>query len=143
MHEINFKEAVELICAKDGRYGPDAYQFVKEALDHTQTAIGRDNRGRIRHVTGQELLEGIREYATTRYGPMAMLLLNEWGIQQCSDFGDIVFNLIDVGLLAKTDTDSRADFAEGYEFFEAFRKPYLPAAQSLAPEPKPAPSRES
>lgn len=142
MHEISFKEAVELVCAKDSRYAPDAYQFVKEALDHTQTTIGKDKDGRIRHVTGQELLEGIRAYALDRYGPMAMLLLEEWGIRQCSDFGEIVFNLIDVGLLAKTETDSRADFAEGYDFFEAFRKPYLPSEKLAAPEPKPAPSRD-
>jgi uncharacterized repeat protein (TIGR04138 family) len=142
MHEISYKEAVELVYAKDPRYAPDAYQFVKEALDYTQTTIGKDKRGHIRHVSGQELLEGIRTYALDRYGPMTLLLLEEWGLHHCSDFGEIVFNLIDVGLLAKTETDSRTDFAEGYDFFEAFRKPYLPSTTSAPPIPTPAPSRD-
>ena len=61
MQEINFEEAVEQILAKDARYQRDAYGFVREALDFTQKKIGRENRGQPRHVTGQELLGGIRD----------------------------------------------------------------------------------
>jgi uncharacterized repeat protein (TIGR04138 family) len=143
MHEITFEEAVELVRAKDPRYTADAYQFVKEALEHTQKSIGKDKRGRIRHVTGQELLEGIRLYALERYGPMALMLLQEWGVQGCGDFGELVFNLIDIGLLAKTPADSKADFQVGYDFAEAFRKPYLPSAKQAEPEAKTAPSVDS
>ena len=126
MHEVTFEEALNLVQAKDPRYRREAYLFVKEALDHTQRMIGKQNRGRVRHVTGQELLSGIRDYALAQYGPMAITLLEEWGIRKCRDFGDIVFNMVDVGWLAKTDTDSRADFEAGYDFHEAFRKPFLP-----------------
>ena len=126
MHEVTFDEALNLIQARDPRYRREAYLFVKEALDHTQRMIGKQNRGRVRHVTGQELLVGIRDYALAQYGPMAITLLEEWGIKKCGDFGDIVFNMVDVGWLAKTDTDSRADFEAGYDFNEAFRKPFLP-----------------
>ena len=56
---------------------------------------------------------------------MAITLLEEWGIHNCQDFGDIVFNMVDVGWLAKTEQDSRADFQGGYDFQEAFRKPLL------------------
>ncbi len=127
MHELSFDETLELIRAKDPRFPRDAYQFVREALDHTQKAIGKDNRGRIRHVTGQELLGGIRDYALAQFGPMAMMVLDEWGIHTCQDFGDIVFNMVEIGLLAKTEKDSRADFQDGYDFQEAFRKPFLPS----------------
>ena len=132
MQEVSFEEALELIRAKDPRYDRQAYLFVREALDFTQKKISKENRGRIRHVSGQELLEGIRDYALTQFGPMAMMVLQEWGVKACEDFGDIVFNMVVIGLLAKTEKDSRADLGGGYDFYDAFRKPYLPAGK----EPK-------
>jgi uncharacterized repeat protein (TIGR04138 family) len=140
MHEVSFEEALELIRAKDPRYARDAYQFVREALDYTQKTIGRENRGRIRHVSGQELLEGIRGFALAQYGPMAMTVLEEWGIRDCHDFGEIVFNMVENGLLAKTDKDNRADFDGGYDFYEAFRRPFLPSSQQTKPVAAPASS---
>ena len=126
MQEVSFEEALELIQAKDPRFTRDAYLFLREALEHTQKTR-KDSRGGARHVSGQELLEGIRDFALAQYGPMAITLLEEWGIHNCHDFGDIVFNRVDVGWLAKTEQDSRADFQGGYDFQEAFRKPYLPS----------------
>ena len=143
MQEVSFEEALEKIRAKDPRYARDAYMFVREALEHTQKAIAKEDR-RVRHVTGQELLAGIRQFAPAQYGPMAMTLLEEWGIHNCQDFGEIVFNMVEIGWLAKTEADSRADFAGGYDFHEAFRKPFLPPSkqseasetQELKPSPK-------
>ena len=136
MQEVSFEKAIDLILAKDPRFQREAYSFVKEALDHTQKAIKKQNRGRVRHVSGQELLEGIREFALAQYGPMAITLLEEWGIHNSRDFGEIVFNMVDVGWLAKTDKDSRADFEGGYDLFEAFRKPFLPSSKEGGVEPK-------
>ncbi len=134
MHEVTFEEALELIRAHDQRYAVDAYTFVREALDHTQRTTARDNRGRVRHVSGQELLQGIRDYALRQFGPMAMMVLEEWGVRSCEDFGEIVFNMVEVGLLAKTKNDSRADFAGGYQFHDAFRVPFLPRSSRPAAE---------
>jgi len=139
MHEVSFEEALGKIRAKDPRYQRDAYLFVREALDHTQKTIGKDARGRIRHVTGQELLRGIQEYALQQFGPMTQTVLEEWGVRRCEDFGEIVFNMVEVGWLAKTDKDNRADFQGGYDFEEAFRKPFLP--QSKQPRIEAAPTR--
>ena len=145
MHEVSFEEALVKIRAKDPRYHRDAYYFVREALDHTQKTVGTDTRKRIRHVTGQELLVGIREFALQQFGPMAKTVLEEWGIRSGQDFGEIVFNMIEVGWLAKTDKDSRADFDQGYDFDEAFRKPFLPKDKHTVPAvaAKPAPSPEA
>jgi uncharacterized repeat protein (TIGR04138 family) len=145
MHEVSFEEALVKIQAKDPRYHREAYLFVREALDHTQKTVGKDPRGRIRHVTGQELLAGIREFALQQFGPMAKTVLEDWGIHCGEDFGEIVFNMIEVGWLAKTSKDSRADFAHGYDFDEAFRKPFLPKSKQTiqAPEAKPAQSPEA
>ena len=134
MHEVSFEEALDLIRAKDPRYHREAYHFVKEALDHTQKNIGRRHRGR-KHVSGQELLAGIREYALAQYGPMTMMLLEQWGVHNCRDFGEIVFNMVEIGWLAKTEEDSRADFGDGYDFAEAFRKPFLPASKQNGAKP--------
>jgi uncharacterized repeat protein (TIGR04138 family) len=131
MHEVKFEEGLDKIWTKDPRYARDAYVFVKEALDHTQKTIIKENKGGVRHVTGQELLRGIRELALTQFGPMAMTVLEEWGIRACEDFGEIVFNMVEGELLAKTENDSRADFAGGYDFFEAFRKPFLPSSKQV------------
>jgi uncharacterized repeat protein (TIGR04138 family) len=136
MHQLTFEEALDLISEKDPRFHREAYVFVKDALDYTQKAISKINKGSIRHVTGQELLAGIRDFALTQYGPMALMLLGEWGVRKCSDFGDIVFNMINVGWLAKTETDSKADFDGGYDFAEAFRTPFLPPSKGVAPEKK-------
>lgn len=139
MQEVSFEQALARIQAKDPRYHRDAYSFVREALDHTQKTIAKNPRGRIRHVTGQELLSGIRAFALEQFGPMAKTVLEEWGIRSCKDFGDIVFNMVEVEWLAKTKTDSRADFENGYDFDEAFRKPFLPKSKPAvqAPEAKP------
>jgi uncharacterized repeat protein (TIGR04138 family) len=126
MHELNFDLKVDQIMARDLRYRREAYGFVREALDFTQKLISRESRDKVRHVTGQELLDGIRQFALKEYGPMAATVLEEWGITSCADFGEIVFNMVDVGLLARTEEDRREHFQNGYDFTTAFRKPFLP-----------------
>ena len=258
MQEVSFEEALEIITIKDPRYSRDAYLFVREALDFTQRALARDKQGSIRHVSGKELLAGIKDYALAQFGPMAMTVLSEWGIHSCQDFGELVFNMVETGgcpvlssddltnidslltrlreggdplsaflwenlsetararvtadpeapenreiliqqlnclitstplytqerfagislssaakclvvhslrgvamaqlnrlllelaypqeiakshgLLAKTKNDSRADFEDGYDFYEAFRKPFLPPSKQITPQPDPTPS---
>jgi len=136
MQEINFDETVELILTRDERYTREAYNFTREALDFTQKLIVKENRGQIRHVSGQELLEGIRQFALQQFGPMVVTVFEEWGIRRCRDFGEIVFNMVETGLLAKTEHDSPEDFQNGYDFNDAFRKPFWPA-QKTSPENKP------
>lgn len=141
MHEVNFKQALQKILVADSRFDRHAYLFVREALDYTQKLITKSNKGEVRHVSGQELLAGIREYALRTYGPMADLVLSEWGVHKCEDFGDIVFNMIDGNLLAKTEKDTREDFKGGYTFEEAFRNPFRPARKQLAPDEVPKTSQ--
>jgi uncharacterized repeat protein (TIGR04138 family) len=136
MQAVNFEEIVETIVKNDPRYLPGAYQFLREALDHTQKMITKPTKGGGRHVSGQELLEGIRDYGLSQFGPMAMSVFDEWGIHCCEDFGELVFNLVESELLRKTETDSREDFKSGYDFFQAFRKPFLPVAKQPWPTPE-------
>jgi uncharacterized repeat protein (TIGR04138 family) len=136
MQEINFDEAVELILTRDKRFARDAYTFVREALDYTQKLTGKETPGQIRHVSGQELLDGIRQFALQQFGPMAITVFEEWGVHNCRDFGEIVFNMVEIGLLAKTEKDTREDFQNSYDFTEAFRQPFRPQGK---PDPQSKP----
>ena len=130
MNNPTIYELLEPVLNKDDRYKAEAYIFVREGLDHTVKQLDK-----LRHVSGQELLEGMREYALKEYGPVAKRVLGEWGITECVDFGNIVFNLVDEGLLGKTEEDSIEDFMEGYDFHEAFILPFRPkkpTAKSLS-----------
>jgi len=135
MKKQNFNEMVNLIVKEDDRYTKEAYGFLKEALDFTMNKE-RKLKGKVvsknqRHVTGQELLEGVREYALEQYGPMAFTVLTSWGLEKCEDFGEIVFNLIEYGVFSKNDEDSKEDFAAIYDFKDAFQKPFQPEKRRL------------
>ncbi len=138
MQDLEFAEIVGLICKEDTRFDRKAYDFVRQGLDHTVKEVKRkqpERTGKSQHVTGAELLNGIRHYALDQYGPLAKTVLNKWGVRRCSDFGDIVFNLIEYNVFSKTESDRREDFAEIYDFEEAFVKPYQPAASRRARRP--------
>ena len=136
MHGINFDEELDKIVPKDSRYTRDAYLFVREALDHTQKMMGKPKDDLPRHVSGQQLLEGVREFALQQYGPMTLAVLKEFGITRCEDIGEIVFNMVENSLLAKTEQDSREDFKAAYDFEDAFRKPFLPSRAVTPAEAK-------
>jgi uncharacterized repeat protein (TIGR04138 family) len=121
MNTPSIHDLLEPIIAQDDRYTPWAYIFVREGLDYTVKKLDKP-----RHVSGPELLDGMREYALREYGPVTKRVLSEWGINECVEFGHIVFNLIDAGLLGKTDEDSIEDFMGGYDFHEAFIQPFRP-----------------
>jgi len=134
MQPLRFEEIIDQIVARDPRYHRDSYFFLREALEHTRKLIAKSpKKNEARHVTGQELLEGIREYGLQQFGPMAMTVFEAWAIQRCEDFGEIVFNMIETKLLAKNEQDSRDDFKCGYDFQEAFRKPFVPSCKPPAP----------
>ena len=96
-------------------YRPEAYGFVLESLDYTVAKLKQP-----RHVSGEELLEGIRGYAVKQYGPMARAVFEHWGVKNTLDFGRIVFDLVEVGLLRKREEDMIDDFKDRYDFKKAF-----------------------
>ena len=135
MEDLEFAEIVALICKEDARFERKAYDFVRQGLDHTVKELRKREGARAersRHVTGPELLEGMRVFALDQYGPLAKTVLNAWGVKRCRDFGDIVFNLIEYNVFSKTENDRPEDFADLYTFEEAFVKPYQPAKRRLA-----------
>lgn len=129
MQDLDFNEVVDLICKEDPRYDKKAYTFIRQGLDHTVKEIKKKDAAKTRgsqHVTGAELLDGLRLYALDQYGPLTKTVLNSWGIKRCTDFGEIVFNLIEYNVFSKTESDRREDFVDLYSFDDAFVKPFLP-----------------
>lgn len=108
-------EKIEKVVEENKPYTLEAFKFVLDALHETVTVLDKP-----RHVSGQELLEGIRLYALKEYGPLAKTVLNYWGIHETEDFGKIVFLLVDIGLLRKQPEDKIEDFRNVYSFDQAF-----------------------
>ena len=114
-----FLEKIERVMKQHRRYKFEAYSFVMAALHNTVTKLPK-----ARHITGQELLLGIRGYAMDQFGPLARTVLNYWGIKKTEDFGKIVFALVEVGILRKQPEDKIEDFKNVFDFKEAFDKGY-------------------
>lgn len=122
------------LAETDGRYTPTAFELVWKALQFTTEEVKKGNikpivpfpgdrsvEGTDRfHVTGRELLAGFRQYVRTTYGNLSLLLLERCGIHRTEDVGEIVFCMVEAGMMGKRDSDSRSDFAGGYDFAEAF-----------------------
>lgn len=129
------------LLKRDNRYQVDAYAFVFEALNYAQQELDMGEErpsepseaeeedeaaqaGPQKHLSGQELCEAIRKYALLQYGFLAKTVLNSWGINTTGDCGEIVFNLIGIGRMRKTDDDQREDFDDIYDFETAFHEDF-------------------
>jgi uncharacterized repeat protein (TIGR04138 family) len=115
----DFLQKIAKIVKKHKEYKTEAYHFVMAGLNFTLTRMGEH-----RHLTGQELSLGIKDYVLQQFGPLARTVLEYWGIKTTFDFGKIVYYLIDAKLMTKTEEDSLDDFKDVYAFDEAFKKNY-------------------
>lgn len=115
----NLEDILTDLCEEDNRYKEDAYEFVLEALSFTQKRFKRHY-----HVSGPELLEGIKELSMDKFGPLTMMVLEHWGIHSTEDFGNIVFNLVNKRILSKTDEDKLENFKDVFDFEGVFKQGY-------------------
>ncbi|MGD9856855.1 MAG: Minf_1886 family protein [Planctomycetaceae bacterium] len=123
------------------RYHTDAYDFVFDALRFTQKKTLRhpppdretDGDAEESHVTGQELVGGIREFALDQFGLLARTVFASWGITSTEDFGRIVFELVEEGRMRKTERDQLSDFYEVFDFEEALDQAYCPRTDFATP----------
>jgi uncharacterized repeat protein (TIGR04138 family) len=130
---------VKLLC-EDDRYKLEAYQFVRAGLAYAQDALGlgqepaREEKGAggrpLRHVTGQDLCHGLRDFAHEQFGLLARHVLASWGIRSTGDIGEIVYNLIKIGEMTKSEHDRREDFDDVFDFEQALVKDFEITAKS-------------
>src|ERR1044072_3375087 len=103
MEKIGYAEPLDSIVRSHPRYQRDAYVFLRDGLDFTTKQQKKAKGASIRHVSGPELLEGVRQYALKEFGPMVMTVFDSWGVHSSEDIGNMVFNLINAGIFGKTD----------------------------------------
>lgn len=121
------------IMQSAGGYAPESYRFIRDGLAHTVRRVHGDAALETpptspededsRHVTGQQLCDGLREFGVQQYGLLAKTVLSRWGIRSTEDFGKIIFAMVDAGLMRTTEDDRLEDFINVYDFDEAFREP--------------------
>ncbi len=127
--EIDLKQ----IMLQAGGYAPESYRFIRDGLAHTVRTIHGDaaleapptsqDDEDSRHVSGEQLCKGLRDFGLDQYGLLARTVLCRWGIRSTEDFGKIIFAMVDAGLMRTTDDDRLEDFVNVYDFSEVFREP--------------------
>jgi uncharacterized repeat protein (TIGR04138 family) len=118
--ELAFRDGImDRIRLRESRYDERAYLFVLSALEFCQQRLPER-----RHITGRELSLACRDLALDRFGVMARIVLESWGVKSTADLGDVVFALVDLGLLMSQPTDTREEFAEVFDFDRAFEREY-------------------
>ena len=142
MAHLTMDQAIAKLREQDSKYAPAAYHFIRRALDHSLRKLKRVDADRPAHVTGKELLEGFRDLALAEFGPLAKTVLEDWGITRCAEVGEIVFQLVTMGVLGKNENDKIDDFKELWSFAEAFDIPFRPQATVATPK-KVSPRRGS
>ena len=126
MHVLGFQEAVDLIIEKYPCYRGEAYFFLHDALNFALKRRRKNRKDPSAHLTARELLEGFRAKALQEFGPMAITVLHYWGIKKGEDIGQMVFYLIETGVLGKTQNDTLNSFSNVFDFEEAFVHPFQP-----------------
>lgn len=126
---MKHKQLLEL-TRNDHRYAYEAYEFLLLALEHTQELFGKrprheNQRTEEHHVNGSEIITGMIDLARKEFGLMARLVFRQWGIHRTTDIGEIVFNLIDAGLLSKNESDCREDFESTLNLERALVADYI------------------
>jgi uncharacterized repeat protein (TIGR04138 family) len=125
-------EALRKLALSDGRYSPEAFRFLYESLEYALRLTGREQaEGTDRHVSGREVLEGMRACATQQFGPLAAHVWRAWGVRETLDWGRIVFLLVEHGMLKRQDGDKLEDFSGNFDFDQAFEKSYRPQVPKL------------
>ncbi|HEY9514904.1 MAG TPA: Minf_1886 family protein [Gemmatimonadaceae bacterium] len=120
MSQLCFRDGImDRIRARETRFHESAYLFVLAALEYCQVRMAER-----RHIGGRELAEACRDLALERFGVMASVVLDYWGVHSTADLGDIVFTLVDLGLLISQPTDSREEFVDVFDFDQAFEREY-------------------
>ncbi len=127
MEEIaTFQEVVVQFIIEDPRYPVEAYTFVRDGFEYVMKTIAEGHKASTprMHLTGAQLSKGLKDFALEEFGPMAAFLLSQWNIRSTSDFGELVYNLIKMGLFSKTKDDRREDFDQVFDLDAELRTPY-------------------
>ncbi len=125
----SFERAVEILTERYPEYTEEAYEFMRAGLDAAADKFCKDDKSP--HLSAKELYLGACAYALDEYGPLASRVLEFWGIRSAGDFGNIVYNLIEVGIFGKQKGDSREQFDELPDLQKILNAPYVGGVSPL------------
>lgn len=132
MQLSSFSEVVNTILSKDARYRAEAYFFLRDVLHLAFKRRKKAYKEKASlHVSHKELLNEFRIHVLKEFGPMGMAVLEFWGVKKAADIGNMIFHLIEMGVLAKTEQDQLESFAKGLDFQEAFVRPFQPTSTNV------------
>jgi uncharacterized repeat protein (TIGR04138 family) len=139
MNDQSFESVVSRLCAPDSplQYDSEAWYFLRDGIDRALSASGSQDGAR-REAGAREICESLRDLALEQFGPMALLVLSQWGVYETADFGRMVGALVGEGVFSRSKGDAEKDFDGVYDFGEAFDAPFLPPSFSRRAEPKKA-----
>lgn len=120
--EENLITKLETLARRDGRYAAEGFLFLLRSLNTTVEEVAK--RAEPGHVTGRELLEGVRLRGLTEYGYLARTVFESWGVRTTRDFGEMVFLLVNENLMGRSEQDSVEDFDDVYDFEQVFETDY-------------------
>jgi len=114
---------VRLVSAELGRFDVEGFSFVSQSLRHAAALTASQRApGERRHLTAQQLIDGVVDLAAERYGLLGGVVLRRWGIRNGDDIGSITFTLISKGVFSKQPSDRPEDFYGGPSLAEAVRE---------------------
>ncbi len=118
MNDQRFWNEIDALRERDGRYAREAYGFVMRGLGYAlgRLPAERRNHPARRHLSGQELLAGLLDLAREEFGFLAYRVLSSWGVREGRDFGEVVFRLVEAGVLSKRPEDRIEDFEAAPDF---------------------------
>lgn len=120
MTDVQFAdEILDRLKQRNPRFQGKAYLFVLSALHHVINRLDHP-----RHISGPELADGVRTLAIDQFGPLARTVLEHWGVHSTQDVGEIVFALVEAGILITQEEDRPEDFHGLFDFEEAFDRNY-------------------
>lgn len=118
--ELTFRDGImDRIRLHEKRFDERAYLFVLAALEFCQQRLPER-----RHISGRELSCACRDLAIERFGVVARLVLEHWGVRSSADIGDVVFTLVELDLLLSQPDDRREEFVGAFDFDDAFERAY-------------------
>lgn len=119
-----FEEIVDRFLIEDPRYPLKAYLFVRDGFEEITDEQEDDAESKNKQLSAKNLSIGLKNYALDKYGPMASFILREWGINATEDFGEIVYNLIDMGLFSQSKGDKKSDFLSLFDLQKELKRPF-------------------
>lgn len=113
------QHALQALQQQYPEYDSKVYGFTLMALQKVVEDIGEK-----RHLQAAELANGVVELAHDEFGPLASEVLQSWGLETTEDLGEVVFAMVETGIMGARKEDRQADFEELFDLHQRLQQEY-------------------